>query len=368
VTGPERVLVLSSTFPQFEDDPRGAFLRAHWEAQAAAGKTVRVLAPRTAWSRDDFSTPLQIARFRYAPRIASSLTGRFGILENLRERAWRALLLAPYLAASRLALRRQLREFEPDLVVAHMFLPSGWSVAHACARRGVPFEVYGHGTDVDVCLRAPRWIGRRLLAPLQRARAVYLPSHDKLERVVAALGLGEVPAAFGVDAMAHAAPKPPGGAEATGGDRVLFMGRLIHQKGVADLLLAAAKLDGVPVDIAGDGPLRSQLERQAHELGIDATFHGFVGGQRKWELFREAALLCVPSRDHDGLSEGAPLVIEEARAVGLPVVAYSTGGIPELCRDSREATLVEPGDAVALAHAMREQLEAAAECGLRRAG
>lgn len=366
----ERVLVLSSTFPQYEDDPRGVFIRQHWEARAAAGQHVRVLAPATRWCRDDLDTPLEVRRFAYAPRTLSQLTGRFGILENIRERAWRAMLMPAYAVGSALALRRELEAFEPDRVVAHMFLPGGWTVASACARRGIPFEVYGHGTDVDLALRLPAPLRGRLLRRLLEARAVHLPSNEKLERVRGAVGSGVLPAHFRVETMSHATPRPSvlASRPPTGPGRVLFMGRLIEQKGVDDLLTALGQLDGVPVDIAGDGPERARLERLAAQQGIDATFHGYVSGEHKWSLFADATVLCVPSRERRGLSEGAPLVIEEARAMGLPVVAARTGGIPELCRAHGDAQLVPADDPDALATALASVLARKPAGSLRATG
>jgi glycosyltransferase involved in cell wall biosynthesis len=67
----------------------------------------------------------------------------------------------------------------------------------------------------------------------------------------------------------------------------------------------------------------------------------------------------VPSRPaRGGLSEGAPLVIREALARGLPVVATSTGGIPELCHGAKRVRLVPPGDPASLSQALAEMLEA----------
>lgn len=360
-------LVVSSTFPQHAGDHRGLFLLRRWEAAAAAsGERIIVLAPRSAWSRDDLETPLEIRRFAYAPRPLSSLTGRFGVLENIRERPWRALLLAPFTVALTRALRRAIAELEPRRVVAHFFLPCGWPTALVARRAQIPCELYGHGSDVDVCLRLPAALRRRLAGDLLAAQRVALPSAEKRARLCEALGLDAIPEHFVVETMAEVVVRcaaADGEGEAEGSrEGVLFVGRLIRQKGVDDLLRAVAALGGaIPVEIAGDGPERPRLERLARALGVPARFHGFVEPDARDRLYRRAAVTCVPSRTlASGLSEGAPLVICEARAQGAPVVASAVGGIPELCADDPGAILVPPGDPQALAQALRRALAAGA--------
>ena len=345
-----RVLVVTSTFPQFPGDPRGAFLLTHWEARAAAGDQVRVLAPRTAWTRGAVGERVDVRRFPYAPARLSSLTGRHGILENIRERPWRALAVPALLAAGHRALSRQVTEFRPDRLVAHMMVPFGVPVARLAAARGVPFEIYGHGTDVDLCLAAPAPVRRALAALLARAQAVHVPSQEKASRLRAAMG-DDLP--LHVEPMVHCVPRPAT-TNSDVGRNVLYLGRLIRQKGVDVLLRAVAALPCPPlVDIAGDGPERRRLQRLAARLGVPARFHGFVYGPAKETLWRRAAVLCVPSRRvAGGLGEGAPLVVCEAQAHRVPVVASHVGGIPELCDRHPDARLVVPGDPVALAAAL----------------
>ena len=83
-----------------------------------------------------------------------------------------------------------------------------------------------------------------------------------------------------------------------------------------------------------------------------ARFHGFVHADAKHRLLSNADVVCVPSREVAGLSEGAPLVVREAFAYGVPVVATRVGGIPELEHAQGHMELVPPRDTVALTRAL----------------
>ncbi len=356
-----RVLVLSSTFPQFPGDPRGQFILRHWEQQAQAGHQVRFLVPTTRWVRDDLNSPCEVQRFRYAPQPLASLTGHFGILENIRDRPWRALLVLPFLAGLQRAIQTELHRFRPDRIVAHMLLPCGLVAALAARAAGLPCELHGHGTDVDLVLALPGPLRRHFARTLLTADRLTFPSAEKLARFTRALDLDAAPAHCQVEAMLStiATISTPSIPLTTPSTRdVLFLGRLIKQKGVDDLLTAAALMPEPPrLEIAGDGPERRRLMAMARAHRLDAHFHGFVHGPQKDALYRRAALLCVPSREIGGLGEGAPLVIAEARQYGLRVVATAVGGIPELMRDLYPgAPLVRPGAPEALAHALSRAL------------
>lgn len=359
-----RTLVVTTTFPQWEGDPRGAFIRTFWEQKAADGFAIRVLAPHTAWVRGTLRTPLDVTRFAYAPPRACTLSGNFGILENIRARPWRAGLIAPFWLALRHAIRRQLDEGF-DFVVGHMLLPAGWEVARACHHRGIPFSLYGHGTDVDLLMRLPGPLRAVFGRRVQQATAIYFPSADKRARYRAAMSsplgaaTGQVP--LRIESMVHCVPPPSQTptAGSTRGSNVLYLGRLTRQKAVDDLLCAIAMMEPMPrVDIAGDGPQRRRLQRLARRLGVPAHFHGFVSGPHKQALLDESGVLCVPSRElPGGFSEGSPLVVREALQSGLPVVATRVGGIPEMAVDHPQVKLVAPCAPPLLARALRDALD-----------
>jgi glycosyltransferase involved in cell wall biosynthesis len=143
--------------------------------------------------------------------------------------------------------------------------------------------------------------------------------------------------------------------------------RLAPQKGIAHLLEAFAQVhavrDDVRLAIAGDGPLRADLEDAAGRLGIaDAvTFTGAIPSP--WGFLAGLDLFVLPS-----LWEGLPYALLEAMATGLPSVATAVDGVAEAIPDRRFGTVVSPADSDRLAHeilALVEDAPTRAEMGRR---
>jgi glycosyltransferase involved in cell wall biosynthesis len=139
---------------------------------------------------------------------------------------------------------------------------------------------------------------------------------------------------------------------------VLYIGRLVPEKGQAVLLDAVSQLAarGVAVELqlAGEGSLRPELERAAARLGIAERvfFLGAVGQEELRALYERASIFCLPS-----FAEGVPVVLMEAMAMGLPVVTTRIAGIPELVEDGQSGILVAPGRADELADSLAGLLE-----------
>jgi glycosyltransferase involved in cell wall biosynthesis len=134
------------------------------------------------------------------------------------------------------------------------------------------------------------------------------------------------------------------------GATLAFAGRLTRQKALAVALRALAEVDGVSLWLAGDGDEAPALERLAAELGLAGRVR-FLGPRPRdqvLELFRAADAALLSSS-----WENFPHAVVEALAVGTPVVATATGGVAEIVRDGQNGLLVQPGDAGALAAAIR---------------
>ncbi len=139
--------------------------------------------------------------------------------------------------------------------------------------------------------------------------------------------------------------------------RVVAVGRLSKEKGYHHLLRAVAELlrRGVDVELelVGEGPERASLTALADELRITpkVTFRGWLVFDEVRRAMLQAAVLAQPS-----LIEGLPTVVEEAMALGTPVVGSRVGGIPELLDEGACGMLVPPGDVPALVDALEALL------------
>jgi glycosyltransferase involved in cell wall biosynthesis len=116
--------------------------------------------------------------------------------------------------------------------------------------------------------------------------------------------------------------------------RVLFVGRLVEKKGATHLIEAFASVTRALPDaelvIVGDGPLRSQLDEQAHTIPAHISFLGALNSDQVKLQMDQARVFCLPSiTANNGDAEGLPIVILEAQACGLPVVTSARGAVGE---------------------------------------
>jgi colanic acid/amylovoran biosynthesis glycosyltransferase len=140
--------------------------------------------------------------------------------------------------------------------------------------------------------------------------------------------------------------------------RVLTVGRLVGGKGFALLLDALHALvergRDVALTVVGDGPSRTRLHAQAARLGIGDRIEwvGAIGQDEIRERYARADVFCLPS-----FAEGVPVVLMEAMAMEVPVVATNIAGIPELIADGASGLLVTAGRVDELANALQRLVD-----------
>jgi len=125
-------------------------------------------------------------------------------------------------------------------------------------------------------------------------------------------------------------------------DFVLFVGRLIRQKGILTLLRAVGQArTAARLVVVGDGEARAEAERLAREVAPGrVTFVGPAWGAALRDYLARCLCVCVPSEWYDN----APLVLYQAYATGKPVIASRINGLPEVVADGEDGLLAVPGD------------------------
>ena len=256
-----------------------------------------------------------------------------------------------------LSLVRRLR---PELIHAH-FGYDAVLVADAARACGLPLIVTLHGTDV---LRDWRgWASgdegfffrfypakmRRLFAD---RHVHFIAVSEALRRAAIAQG---APAERTHLAYTGIAPAPFLAVErqAGGPPSVLFVGRLVAFKGAEILIRAMATVQAAVPDVqlvvAGDGPLRAELETLAAGLGVRARFAGRIDQAEVRRMLGQATAFCLPSlTEADGVFEAFGMVMLEAQAAGVPVVTSAKAG-PEAVIDGETGFLFPERDVAALA-------------------
>lgn len=262
----------------------------------------------------------------------------------LKLQSWK--LAFQFLAAVRLArLLKQHRCVHLHVHFAHV--PTQIAM-YASALSGIPFTVMAHANDI---------FERGLLLPRKAQRALkfltiseYNCEHLKRNGVEADR-LAVV--RCGVSFSAQAAPRPVMPRERY---RLGTLGRLVEKKGVDVLIRALAELRGgkysVELDIAGDGPLRNELEALAAELGLAESVH-FKGGLAHGEVAAWMggldAFVLACKQDANGDMDGIPVVLMEAMSQFVPVVSTRLSGVPELVVHEATGLLAIAADPVDLA-------------------
>ncbi len=243
-------------------------------------------------------------------------------------------------------LARHLHQIKARHLHNHIATAAGNVAMLAAEISGIPFSFTLHGPDI---FYAPhRW---RLDMKIARATSVVCISNFARAQAMnfsdqthwhklKIVHCGVDPARYG------SVPKPPG-------KNLLFVGRLAGVKGVPVLFDALQsvlkKHPDTRLTLIGDGPERAELEAKAAGMGLTLalTFAGYQSQDEVATALNAADVFVLPS-----FAEGVPVVLMEAMAAKLPVIATAVGGVGELVTHGESGLLVPPGDSRSLADAL----------------
>ncbi len=360
------MLCVTSNFPRWEGDSTTPFVHSLAEDLQQEGWNIDVLAPHAPGAaKKEVINGVPVSRFQYLwPEKAQTVCYQGGALVNLRKNPLNKLKLPILVLIELFSMGWQLLTKKYDLIHAHWILPQGFNAVILGKLLHKPTIVTVHGGDIfglqgKVINSFKRWV-------LENASAVTVNSEftktavlaqtskiDILEKIP--MGVSTKPLTENeqsrVDLIRQKYKK---------GDAplVIFIGRLVEEKGVGDLLeamrLIVQKLPDTQCLIAGEGQDKNRFKSYCAELGLDGNVR-FLG----WVQFEEIPLYLAaadifvgPSKTSvGGWVEAQGLTFLEAMVAETVVIATASGGIKESVIDQKTGYLVDeasPGQIAAV--------------------
>lgn len=285
----------------------------------------------------------------------------FAIAESLSMSKLR-LLINKYIRPDKEVLEL-IKKINPSIVHAH-FGADGVQISKACKKLNIPFVVTIHGYDATYTTKKLLLSKNFYLLNYFFKREILAKEADRILPVSEyiknmALENGFANANMTVHYLGgkmtnskhHLAPSLR--------NEILFVGRLVEKKGLNYLLSALAlvknKIGDVKLVVIGNGPLKSNYQQQARELGINAHFLGELHNEKVMKQLQQTRVFCMPStRARSGDNEGLPTVFMESLSLGTPIVSFDQGPIPEIVIENMGGYLATDKNITSLANKLVE--------------
>jgi len=341
----KRLLILTSTFPRWEDDEDPPFVFELCD-RLKTEYHIHVLAPHFPGARkeEDF-IGIHVKRFRYFFGSFENLAYHGGILAKLKKNPFQYGLLPFFFMGELYALIQMLRHHRFHLIHAHWLIPQGLVAVLACYLTGskIPLLLTSHGGDLFglqglIMNRIKRWV-------ILKSHALTVVSREMIE-AVERLGAPHKKSCvipMGVDLKTRFVPSETMRIN----DNLLFVGRLVEKKGLHYLIhalpLILTRHPQITLRIAGDGPEKNNLKRACEKLGINGNvrFLGAVKNERLPALYQTSGVLVFPSViADDGDREGFGLVLVEALGCECAVIVTDLPAMQDIIVDGKTGLVV----------------------------
>lgn len=348
----KKLLVTASTFPRWEGDTEPRFVLDLCKHMVDTFD-VTVLVPATPGAKDrEVLEGVEVIRYHYFPiHKWETLCYPGAIVPRIKEKKIRAILVPFLFVALFFKLLMILPKY--DIVHAHWLIPQG--IVQSFFKK--PYIVTGHGGDVTSLNKG---IVKKLKERCLKEATDVTTVSQYLSEYMRELETSCKPhiISMGVDLKMFGSKYRMDDFFGQKEKKViLFVGRLAEKKGVTYLIDAMKKIENAILVIVGEGPLNNQLKKQALYKGDQIKFLGAKSHEELKTLLASADIFVAPSiTANNGDSEGLGLVLLEAMASGLPVVATRSGGIVQIIEDGINGFLVEEKNSMQLAEAISQIL------------
>lgn len=366
----KKLLVLSSTYPRWDDDWEPAFVH-ELSKRLTDEFDVSVLCPREKGSMSsETKDHVNVIRYRYAPNFLSTLVSNGGIAANLKKQPFKWLLVPAFLLAQCFSTWKTIRKTQPDIVHAHWIIPQGIAlvIVNFLLKNPPPFVITSHGGDL-FSFRTPMFKAIKK-GVLKRARSITVVSKEmKREALKLHPNTKNISVRpMGIDTRSRFFADP---AAPKNRNEILFVGRLVEKKGLIYLLKALPEIikenPETTLSIIGSGPEEDNLLELAIQLGVisHVNFMGPIKNQDLPQYYRRAAVFIAPFIEApSGDQEGLGLVLVEALCCGTPTVVSdipAAKDITQLLPPSDWLKIVPSKNSEAISRATSDILETISE-------
>ncbi len=334
-----KLLVVSSSFPMKVGDGLSPFIWEYCVHLKKRGWDITAVVPHhKGLEREEVWNDIKIIRFKYLPQRLEDMAYSGGIIPGFKKKPWKIIKVPFFIYSMYKETLRSLNRDDFDLVNFHWLFPACFWLGLFNWKSGVPIVLTAHGTDV-------RWALKKLFSMfanngLRKSAALTLNSgymKDLLKEFDLPAKTEIIP--MGVDTKKfHPESHKPSRSK-----KIIFLGRLIEQKGIYVLLDAFSsvlrKVPKAKLEIIGYGPEEDGLIRKVKELAMENSvrFCGRVRYDELPERYRSARALALPSL----IPEGFGISAAEACACGIPTVTFGLGGTAELVVHEDTGLVVE---------------------------
>lgn len=348
-----RVLFVTSNFPRWQGDSTAPFILQLAQDLVKIGWQVDVLAPHAPGTKkNEIINGVSVDRFQYLwPEKWQTVCYQGGALINLRKNRGNLFKLPALVAFESLNIYLKLKKGDYDLLHSHWILPQGFAGVLATKMQPLPHLITVHGGDI-FALKG-KVLNSFKQFSLSRCNAITVNS-SATQAAVQELcpnlkHLHNIP--MGVEIKNHKETSHQLALKAqykkTDGPLLVFVGRLIDEKGVEDFIravgLAEPKLPGLTALIIGEGQDREAFEQLTKNLSLDRTitFTGWIDSEKIRDYLSIADIFIGPSRiSNNGWKEAQGLTFLEAMSANTAVIATRTGGITDFIIDGETGLLV----------------------------